>query len=576
VLQLLRPVSGARWRLCGLRFGLALAITVLSLALPSSPASASAPVVAALGVRCSLNGQITFSPPLRASNGANVSRIKAALTGCTTQSAEIQSGSLIGSFRNRPFDCATRSATDPPLNGTITWGPNGNLRRLEKTKIIDGDSTGSFAGVASMSLNVPSTLAAMCAGRRGVKKILFTATLEIGPACGKVGDPTSIYAIARVCDTSSFKPTDITVGSDGALWFVNARSDSFGRITTSGAVTLYPETRPGVAPLVAGPDGALWFASDGPRGGDPCVGNFAIGRVTTAGVQSFFTNLSIADVGNLIVGPDGALWFPNGGCNGVPYSIGRITTSGSVAIYTGPGINNPVDLTVGPDGAIWFVNEGNFVPATDSYTDPSIGRITTSGAVSSFSAPSLQRPGSLTAGPDGALWFNNYGEWNYNASPPVVVGSSIGRITTSGAIASYTGSGVYGPSYMTAGPDGALWFINSVTACFKGGTPEAICPDYGSVGRITTSGVITHYTPRAGNFGALFEDIPTGLIFGPDGALWFTTEGGFVTRMTTTGTFSYYQDYPGILDPGAVVVGPDNAIWFPDFSSDAIGRITPP
>ena len=36
-------------------------------------------------------------------------------------------------------------------------------------------------------------------------------------------------------------------------------------------------------------------------------------------------------------------------------------------------------------------------------------------------------------GPDGALWFTNY------------VNSSIGRITTSGAVSNFTGVGIDGP-----------------------------------------------------------------------------------------------------------------------------------
>jgi virginiamycin B lyase len=59
----------------------------------------------------------------------------------------------------------------------------------------------------------------------------------------------------------------------------------------------------------------------------------------------------------------------------------------SVTIY--PGIGDPVSITAGPDGALWFAD-----------TNSSIGRITTTGTA------------------DGALWFTNAGD------------NSIGRITT--------------------------------------------------------------------------------------------------------------------------------------------------
>ena len=49
-------------------------------------------------------------------------------------------------------------------------------------------------------------------------------------------------------------------------------------------------------------------------------------------------------------------------------------------------------------------------------------------------------PVDIAAGSDGALWF---------------AAGSIGRISTSGTIANYSGSGAVG---IAAGPDGALWF----------------------------------------------------------------------------------------------------------------------
>src|SRR3989442_6178486 len=147
----------------------------------------------------------------------------------------------------------------------------------------------------------------------------------------------------------------------------------------------------------------------------------------------------------IAVGPDGALWFTNPSNN----SIGRITTSGAVTSFTGPGVDHPSEITVGPDGALWFTNiQGN-----------SIGRITISGAVTSFTGPGMSDPKGITAGPDGALWFTN------------IFGHSIGRITTGGVVTSFTDPSIgsaRGP--ITAGPDGALWFTEN-----------------DAIGRITTS-----------------------------------------------------------------------------------------
>src|SRR2546421_383249 len=107
------------------------------------------------------------------------------------------------------------------------------------------------------------------------------------------------------------------------------------------------------------------------------------------------------------------------------------------------------------------------------------------GVVSNFTDPGICAPFGITPGPDGAVWFTNC------CSPT----SSIGRITTAGAVSNFPGAyGVLGD--ITPGPDGALYYKGT-----------------GSIGRVTTSGVITRFVARHPNF----------LTAGPDGALWFTS-----------------------------------------------------
>jgi len=153
---------------------------------------------------------------------------------------------------------------------------------------------------------------------------------------------------------------------------------------------------------------------------------------------SEYSGPSISSPGDITVGPDSELWFTNENNT----SIGRITTSGVVTNFTA-GISHANDITAGPDGALWFT----------SSSDNSIGRITTTGTVTTYTDASIVDPVSITAGPDGALWFTNYGS------------SSIGRITTAGTVTSYAdGSVGFSIDGITAGPDGALWFTNTYTA----------------------------------------------------------------------------------------------------------------
>lgn len=220
--------------------------------------------------------------------------------------------------------------------------------------------------------------------------------------------------------------------------------------------------------------------------------------------------------------PDGALWFTDDQNN----TMGRITTAGVVTTYSAPTIDDPEGIVLGPDGNLWFINY-------DGGSGGSIGSITPAGVVSNFSAPSVDGPAGITVGPDGALWFTNSGN------------NSIGRITTAGVISSFSGSGIDGPEFIAAGSDGALWFSN--------GSGGALGD--GSIGRITTSGVISTFSgPSIGAIGDVTE--------GPDGALWYTSgDGQSIGQITTTGVVSNYPD-SSVNDDSAITVGPDGDLWF--------------
>ncbi len=115
-------------------------------------------------------------------------------------------------------------------------------------------------------------------------------------------------------------------------------------------------------------------------------------------------------------------------------------------------------------------------------------------------------PSGITTGPDGALWFTE------------VSGNNIGRITTGGTITEYPiPTANSEPCCIAAGPDGALWFLQTIYAGPTG--------DVGEIGRITTTGgTITEYPiPGMYSFGY-------GIANGPDGALWFTENGRLPDR----------------------------------------------
>ncbi len=162
-----------------------------------------------------------------------------------------------------------------------------------------------------------------------------------------------------------------------------------------------------------------------------------------------------------------------------------------------------------------------------------IGRITTSGVVTVYKNPDISHPSYIVAGPDGALWFGNF------------YSESIGRITTSGQMTFYKGVGIHFNSLIgiTVGPDGALWFCN-----FKGDSigritavPEvAVSPSSGEPGTsVTVSG--EGYQP-----GEQVNVIYKRGITGPTAGIPLCT-----ATTATDGRFSCSGDIPSGVKAGA-------------------------
>ena len=353
--------------------------------------------------------------------------------------------------------------------------------------------------------------------QRRLRATTVTGTIALGPACGQIGNPVSIYPIAsRICGTG-YEATSITAGSDGALWFIT-NANLIGRMTSSGATTFYS------APVAE-------------------LGTWGNGAITT--------------------GPDGALWFleTNGG-------IGRITTSGTVTSFPLAAGDTATAITDGPDGALWFT--------FDNKSANGIGRITTSGTVTTYRDPSLGNTSwtsgdthflqDITTGPDGALWFTNA------APSETVTGGEqahIGRMSTSGAFSDYPDpfpNDDAGP--LVAGPDGAIWFNSYALHCVRESNGYYTCSATYAIGRMTTSGQFSRFSyPSAGGQ-------QTGIAVGPDGALWFTTYAA-IGRITTNGVMTPYDD-PAIFAATGIASGPDGGMWFVNAGNDTIGRISVP
>jgi virginiamycin B lyase len=213
-------------------------------------------------------------------------------------------------------------------------------------------------------------------------------------------------------------------------------------------------------------------------------------RITTGGVV---TGIDVGMVGpqsSITVGSDGNLWTAPSGSEASNVIL-RVTPAGSVTSFTIASQANQIDkgahdLTLGPDGNVWFTEFGQ----------RRIARITPAGAITEFALPpsisNVATAAAIVGGPDGNVWFTAFGAKDF-----------IGRITTSGAVTAFPLSTYPArPEDICVGPDGNLWFT-------EGGA--------GKIGRCTTAGEITEFPIPMDRI------FPFGIASGPDGNIWFAS-----------------------------------------------------
>lgn len=242
----------------------------------------------------------------------------------------------------------------------------------------------------------------------------------------------------------------IAAGPGGSIWFGQPLDDRIGRINPAGIVTEYPLPSPFQEPrgITRGPDGTVWFTETGGH-----VGAEGIGRIEPSGTITEFPLPAESRPFGITMGPDGNLWFT---LSRFPWRIGRITPAGTVTVSPVVLQNPPLNIVAGPDGNLWFTEDGIVEGGVGA-----IGRITPSGTVTEFVLPTpvgfSGGASDITVGPDGSLWFT----WNEQVATEVGPFTiRIGRITTSGVISSFlVSTDATNRSFgIVTGPDGGLWF----------------------------------------------------------------------------------------------------------------------
>jgi virginiamycin B lyase len=282
---------------------------------------------------------------------------------------------------------------------------------------------------------------------------------------------------------------------------------------------------------------------------------------------------------SIALGTDGNLWFPaiaysHFGTSQPGGAIGRVMLNGKLRLFFLPTNCFPSYITRGPDGKLWFlatqgrgqVGSGvDSLPGFRQYTIE-MGSITPAGTFHLIPLPaSPQRyPDSITAGPDGNLWFTELVSPDlHNVQAPHAF--EIARMTPSGKITDFPLSpSTDSPAFILAGPDGNLWFaIGSA----KGQNA------HGKLGRITPQGQITVF-----DLPDNISDV-AGITRGSDGNLWLSGNG-YILRVTPHGQVKEFalstlagtaaSDQLGAF---ALAAGSDGAIWFLS-NQHWVGRMT--
>ena len=405
-----------------------------------------------------------------------------------------QSANNIGSLVIPPT-CATAVAV-PSLN---TVGP-ANPETVDVAVANCGSS--AIAKLAATSVVTAPSGCPAAPALRGFKGSLAPGqtasarTSFVSPAC------QGSYAVS----TQAVAPT-----SGGSIVLDSSSSDY---VVAIGAAVAF-HTTAAVWQSTSGSDGNIWFTERTP--------DFDVVRMTTVGKMTHFK----APLGHpfaITSGPDGNIWF----ADDFGYSIASMSTGGTLRTLTSVPTGLVQYMAPGPDGNVWFT------------TTSRVGRITPSGQITEFGAPTASdpngiSPNGLTAGPDGNVWFTD--------------GAQIGQITPSGRITLFPVPSPSVADQIALGPDGNLWFTGSI--------PEADgVAD--SIARMSTTGAITAFPTPHQPDGAL------GIAPGADGNVWFVQNYYVdVARITPTGSITEYPVPQGlhVFVQYNLTAGPDGNVW---------------
>jgi streptogramin lyase len=195
---------------------------------------------------------------------------------------------------------------------------------------------------------------------------------------------------------------------------------------------------------------------------------------------------------------------------------------------------------------------------------------TPAGTIVEFALPTaLSNPTSITTGPDGALWFLE----------SLSTGSRLARINTLGAISEFPmPAGVSSPNDLINGTDGDFWYIDAAShlgsadvngvfsALFTANNAAGL--SVGADNNFWVPELNTNLIDVYNTSGALLHTYPTGYsaqlgeaVLATDGNVWLgTSTGSTLGKVTPAGTVTAFAlaNHGGLR---GLTNGPDKNIW---------------
>lgn len=232
--------------------------------------------------------------------------------------------------------------------------------------------------------------------------------------------------------------TDIAAGRDQSIWFTGA---SVGVVSRGGSVEILSNDPCG--PIFVGTDRTVWCRTTPPQ---EIVE--VIRRIRPDRSVSDFPVRASGGIADLTGTPDGNIVFTESAKD----RLGRLTTGGQVEeLALPPSLDRPGAMTIGGDGAVFFA------------TRRAVARWIADGTYQELRADAIFAGrsahtgfASMAATDDGTLWLGVPSE---SRTSGIAKGGAIVRLTADGTFAEVvTLPLLVSAAFVTAGRDGSIWF----------------------------------------------------------------------------------------------------------------------